>query len=139
METDAFLILVLSVHVAPLLGWWVLGIGVARYVLLLATVAGRSTPWRQAQVPPRRWRKVVAAYQGVALTVATADVLPAPVATLAVAAGFALLLASFGTEVVARRRQSLRVMPADERLTTWPPLRRKAVDGADVVSASGLS
>ena len=70
---------------------------------------------------------------------ATADVLPAPLATLAVAAGFALLLASFGTEVVARRRQSLRVMPADERLTTWPPLRRKAVDGADVVSASGLS
>jgi phosphatidylglycerophosphate synthase len=139
METDAFLILVLSVHVAPVLGWWVLGIGVARYVLLLGTVAGRTTPWRQAPLPPRRWRKVVAAYQGIALTVATADVLPAPVATLAVAAGFTLLLASFGTEVVARQRQFLRMMPADERATTWPALQRKEVDGSEIVSAGGLS
>jgi len=139
MEIDAFLILVLSVQVAPVLGWWVLGIGVARYVLLLATVAGRSTPWGRAQLPPRRWRKVVAAYQGIALTVAVANVLPTPVATLAVAAGLALLVASFGTEVVARRRHLLRAMPADERMTTWPALPRKASDGSEIVAASGLS
>lgn len=139
METDAFLILVLSAHVAPVLGWWVLGIGLARYVLLLVTLASRSTAWRRVQVPPRRWRKVVAAYQGVALTVAAADVLPAAVATFAVGAGLALLLASFGTEVAARRRPLLRAMPADGLSTTRPALRHKAVDGADVVSAGRLS
>ena len=46
METDAFLILVLCVYVVPVAGAWVLLIGLARYVLLLATcglaVAGRS-------------------------------------------------------------------------------------------------
>ena len=72
METDAFLILVLSVHVSRDLGWWVLGIGAARYVLLLGA-ASRWAPWLRGQVPARRWRKVVAAYQGIVLTVAAAQ------------------------------------------------------------------
>ncbi|NUR82247.1 MAG: CDP-alcohol phosphatidyltransferase family protein [Dermatophilaceae bacterium] len=105
METDAFLILVLSVQVARDLGWWVLGIGAARYVLLAVGAAGRRAPWLRGQVPARRWRKVVAAYQGIALTVATAHVLGERVVTTVVAAGLALLLVSFGTEVVALRRQ----------------------------------
>ncbi|MFM6848259.1 MAG: CDP-alcohol phosphatidyltransferase family protein [Terrabacter sp.] len=107
METDAFLILVLSVQVARDLGWWVLGIGAARYVLLLVGVAGRWAPWLRGQVQARRWRKVVAAYQGIALTVAAANVLDGRVVTAAVAAGLALLLVSFGTEVVALRRQAV--------------------------------
>ena len=64
METDAFLILVLSVYVVPLVGAWVLLIGLARYLLLVATALW---PWLRRPVPARRWAKVVAAVQGVAL------------------------------------------------------------------------
>ena len=62
METDAFLILVLSAYVAPAVGWWVLLIGAARYLLWLAE---RVWPWLRRPVPPRYWRKVVAAVQGI--------------------------------------------------------------------------
>ena len=72
-EVDAFLILILSVYVARSAGAWVLAIGAARYVV----PGGRVVlPWMRAQLPPRYWRKVVAATQGIVLTVAAADVLP---------------------------------------------------------------
>ena len=72
-EVDAFLILALSVYVAPTYGAWVLAIGAARYVFL----AGEwLLPWMRAPLPRRRWRLVVAAAQGIVLTVAAADVLP---------------------------------------------------------------
>jgi len=45
MEVDAFLLLVLSVYVAQLLGWWVLAIGLLRYVFV---VAGWLLPWMRA-------------------------------------------------------------------------------------------
>ncbi len=73
MEVDAFLILVLSVYVVGLAGWWVLAIGLARYAF---GVAGTLLPWMTAPSPPRYWCKVVAAVQGVVLTVAMADILP---------------------------------------------------------------
>ena len=73
MEVDAFLILVLSVYVARSVGPWVLAIGVARYAFV---VAGWLLPWLREPLPPRYWRKVVAAIQGIVLTVAAADVLP---------------------------------------------------------------
>jgi phosphatidylglycerophosphate synthase len=106
METDALLILVLSAHVSRDLGPWVFAIGLARYALLLVGVAARWAPWLRGQVPPRRWRKAVAAYQGVALTVAASHVLATTLTVTMVATGLALLLLSFGTEVVTLRRQS---------------------------------
>src|SRR6201996_5687580 len=60
-ETDAFLILVLSIAVARDYGSWVLAIGAARYVFL---IAGWLTGWLATPLPPRYWRKVVAAVQG---------------------------------------------------------------------------
>ena len=72
-EVDAFLILVLSVYVARSIGAWVLAIGLARYAFL---AAGWALPWMRAPLPPRHWRKVVCATQGIVLTVAAADVLP---------------------------------------------------------------
>ncbi len=75
-EVDAFLIVVLSVYVAPAVGWWVLAIGAARYLFLVGEWA---LPWMRAPLPPRYWRKVVAAAQGITLTVVAADVLPLPV------------------------------------------------------------
>jgi phosphatidylglycerophosphate synthase len=95
-EVDAFLIAVLSVYVARLIGPWVLAIGAARYAFL---VAGWALSWMRKPLPPRYWRKVVAATQGVVLTVAAADVLPRSVSATALAVALALLAESFGRDV----------------------------------------
>lgn len=96
MEVDASLVLALSVAAVPRVGRWVLLLGAARYLLLLATLL---VPRLGEPTPPRLWRKVVAVVQGVVLTLVCAGVLPAPAAEgLAVAAGLALAL-SFGTQV----------------------------------------
>ena len=92
-EVDAFLILALSVYVAPECGAWVLAIGAARYLFL----AGEwLLPWMRAPLPPRRWRKLVAATQGVVLTVAAAGVLPRALTQALLLAALALLAASMG-------------------------------------------
>jgi phosphatidylglycerophosphate synthase len=101
MEVDAFLILVLSVYVARSTGPWVLAIGAARYVLL---VARWGLPWLHGPVPPLYWRKVVAATQGIVLTCAAAEVLPVLWTEVALAASLALLSESFGREVWWLRR-----------------------------------
>ena len=92
-EVDAFLIGALSVYVAPEYGAWVLAIGAARYLF----GAGEwLVPWMRAPLPPRRWRKVVAATQGVVLTVAAAGVLPHAVTQALLAIALVLLAASVG-------------------------------------------
>jgi phosphatidylglycerophosphate synthase len=96
MEVDAFLILVLSVHVAETLGAWVLVIGAARYAFV---VSGWVLPWMCATLPFRYWRKVVAAVQGIVLTLATASIFPSPVVVLALLVAMALLAESFGRDV----------------------------------------
>ena len=98
METDAFLILVLSVHVSREFGWWVLAGGAARYALI---VAAWGAAWLRRQMPPRRWRKVVAGLQGVALTVAAAQLLEPGLATTLLVAALALLASSFATEIAS--------------------------------------
>jgi len=95
-EVDAFLILALSVYVARSTGAWVLTIGVARYAF---GAAGWVLPWMREPLPPRYWRKVVTAVQGIVLTVAAADVLPAAFAQLALMVALALLAESFGRDV----------------------------------------
>ncbi len=90
-EVDAFLILALSVYVAPLYGAWVLAIGAARYVFLLGEWL---LPWMRAPLPRRRWRLIVAAMQGIVLTVAAADVLPRSLMQALLGAALFLLAAS---------------------------------------------
>jgi phosphatidylglycerophosphate synthase len=97
MEVDAFLILVLSVYVARSVGPWVLAIGAMRYAYV---AAGWVLPWLRRPVPPRYWRKVVAGVQGVTLAVVASGVLPWPIADAAVIAALALLVESFGRDVV---------------------------------------
>jgi phosphatidylglycerophosphate synthase len=92
-EVDAFLILALSVYVAPACGWWVLAIGAARYLFLAGELL---LPWMREPLPPRRWRKVAAATQGVVLTVAAAAVLPLVLTQALLVASLALLTASMG-------------------------------------------
>src|SRR6202035_1468700 len=113
-EADAFLILLLSIAVSRDYGSWVLVIGAARYALLLA---GWLIPWLAAPLPPRYWGKVVAAVQGIVLTVAASGVLDRLVGMIAVAAALLLLAESFGRNVIwlyrtgagPRTRQALRV------------------------------
>src|SRR5918999_5220600 len=95
-EVDAFLILVLSVYVARATGAWVLAIGAARYAFL---AAGGLLPWMREPLPPRYWRKVVAATQGVVLTIAAAEVLPPALTQAALVGALALLCESFGRDV----------------------------------------
>src|SRR3954447_8584950 len=100
-EVDAFLILVLSAYVFRPAGVWVLAIGLARYAFL---AAGWPLPWMRAPLPPRYWRKVVAALQGIVLTIAAADVLPQAVTRGALLVALALLAESFGRDVWGLRR-----------------------------------
>ncbi len=96
-EVDAFLILVLSVYVARSAGAWVLLIGAARYAFL---VAGWALPWMREPLPPRYWRKFVCATQGLVLTVAAANVLPAAATRAALVGASVLLAESFGRDVL---------------------------------------
>jgi len=96
MEVDASLLLVLSIYVTRPFGGWALAIGAMRYAFVVATWV---LPWMRRSLPPRYWRKVVAATQGVVLVVATADVLPRPLTGAALAASLALLAESFGRDV----------------------------------------
>ncbi|HEX4088687.1 MAG TPA: CDP-alcohol phosphatidyltransferase family protein [Trebonia sp.] len=96
-EADAFLILVLSIFVSRDYGDCVLVIGAARYAFLLA---GWLIPWLRAPLGPRYWRKVVAAVQGVVLTVAASGVTSRLVGMIAVAVALLLLVESFGRDVI---------------------------------------
>jgi phosphatidylglycerophosphate synthase len=96
MEVDAFLALVLSVYVARSMGGWVLTIGVMRYAFVAAVWV---LPWMRGLLPPRFWRKVVAATQGIVLVVAAAGVLPRPLVVAALMATLAMLVESFGRDV----------------------------------------
>jgi phosphatidylglycerophosphate synthase len=95
MEVDAFLILVLSAYVARSAGWWVLLIGAARYLFV---VAGLALPWLRGTAPPRPWCKVVAVVQGVVLTIAAAGVVPIGWTRVALLIALVLLVESFGRE-----------------------------------------
>lgn len=103
MESDSVLVLVLSVVGAVTLGWWVIGVGVFRYVFALLTW---KMPWMGAPLPPRMSRKVVAATQGAVLVVATAGIVPQPQMAAVVGVVLALLVWSFGTDInwLSRRR-----------------------------------
>jgi len=108
MEVDAFLLLLLSVYVAPILGPWVLAIGLMRYVFV---AAGWMLPWLRLQLSPRYWRKVVTAVQGIALTLAASGLVP-ELAGLIVGVALVLLVESFGRDVVwlALRSRSRRAV-----------------------------
>src|SRR6202035_917706 len=113
-EADAFLILLLSIFVSRDYGSWVLAIGAARYALLLA---GWLIPWLAAPLPPRYWGKVVAAGQGIVLTVAASGLPDRRTGMIAVAAALLLLAESFGRNVIwlyrtgagPRTRRALRL------------------------------
>ena len=136
-EVDAFLILVLSVYVARSAGAWVLSIGLARYVFL---AAGWPAPWLRAALPPRFWRKTVAAAQGVFLTVAASHLLSQTATQALVVVALGLLAESFGRDVwwLWAHRPGTLVAPVTDAHTT----RTDAVltpDASDAERGSGRS
>jgi hypothetical protein len=85
------------VYVARSAGVWVLAIGAARYAFL---AAGWPLTWLREPLPPRYWRKVVTATQGIVLTIAAAQVLPPAVTQAVLVAALVLLAESFGRDVL---------------------------------------
>ncbi len=105
METDALLVLVLSVLVwqHEKAGAWVLLCGLMRYGFV---AAGWLLPWL-ARPLRSTWRgKAVAVGQLVGLGVALAPVVPAPPSAIAAAGALAALAWSFGIDVLWLSRQS---------------------------------
>ena len=96
-EADGFLILVLSAYVARSAGAWVLAIGLVRYAYAVATLL---LPWMRRDLPPRYWRKVVAAFTGIALLVAASGAAPPVVTYAGLVTACVLLAESFGWDVV---------------------------------------
>jgi phosphatidylglycerophosphate synthase len=114
MEVDAFLIFVLTIYAVRPIGGWVLVIGAMRYAFV---AAGWVLPWLRGRLPARQWRKVVAATQGIVLTVAVAGVLPPSLSVAAVAVALAMLVESFGRDVAWLWQRRPAVRPLPERLT----------------------
>ena len=124
-EVDAFLILILSAYVARSVGVWVLAIGLARYAFF---VAGLALPWLRRPLPPRYWRKVVAATQGIVLAIAAAHLLPRGVTDVALVGALILLAESFGQDIWwlwGRRRSA----PSRADAPAGPPGRVRTVVG----------
>lgn len=101
METDAALLVVLSLPLAVVIGLWVLAIGAMRYAFLAAAW------WRPAlgqRLAFSQFRRVVAGAQGIVLAVSVLPVLPVTIASVAVMVALILLLVSFGKDVIALER-----------------------------------
>jgi len=104
-ELDAALLLVLSLAAGPTVGWWVLAIGLMRYAFL---IAGHLRPALREPLAFSQFRRVVAAAQGIMLAVALAPVVPVGLGRTAVAMALALLVASFGRDVIHLERRGRR-------------------------------
>ena len=131
MEVDAFLIAVLSIHVAGSFGWWwVLLIGAMRY---LYVAAGRVWPWLRLSLPPRRSAKVIAAVQGVTLAITAAGLLPERLVWWSLVVALVLLVESFGQDCWALWRRRYEVESREPPAPSVPSTRR-----ARLISAIAL-
>lgn len=108
METDAFLMLVLSVLVwsEGRVGAWVMLIGAMRYLFV---AAGWALPALRGELFPSLRRKVACVVQGIALLVCLGPIVPQPLPVIVAAIALAMLVWSFGVDSVwlLRRRATL--------------------------------
>jgi phosphatidylglycerophosphate synthase len=105
METDAALILVLSVLVwrYDKAGAWVLMCGLRRYVFI---AAGKVLPWLAAPLRSTRRGKTVAVVQYIGRSVALAPIITPPFSTAVAAVTLAALAWSFTVDVMWLRREA---------------------------------
>ena len=101
MEADAVLFLVLSVLAAPVVGPWVLLIGLMRYLYVAAM---QVRPALRRPLAFSQSRRLIGGGQGVALGIAMLPAVPVPLAQAVVGLALALLLFSFGRDVVHLER-----------------------------------
>lgn len=109
IAVDCALAAVLSLAVAGRLGWWVLLIGALPY---LFGVAGRVWPWLRAPLPPRTSRKVIGVLPPLVLAAALLPAVPPTAASVMIGAVLALVLASFGRDVLLLRGGPVRAAAA---------------------------
>ena len=106
METDALLVLVLSLMVLHFgkAGAWVLAAGLMRYVFLLAA---RAWPWLARPLPSSHRRKTVCVVQITSLIVCLGPIIALPWSRALAAASLALLAVSFAIDIawLLRHRQ----------------------------------
>lgn len=104
METDAALILVLSILVwqHEKAGAWVLLCGLMRYAFV---AAGWLLPWLARPLQSTLRGKTVAVGQLVGLSVALAPIVPAPLSALAAALTLTALVWSFAIDIMRLSRQ----------------------------------
>lgn len=114
MELDAFLILVLAglVWTSTPLGFWVVFIGLIRYVFVLA---GWLWPRLEQDLPPSFRRKLICVVQVAALLVALAPVVSPPVAAGVCVVALTLLAYSFAVDVLWLVRRARRPAPSTGR------------------------
>jgi len=100
MEVDSVFALVLAVlaFVVGGVGWWVILLGLPRYLFGLAQLA---YPWLTASLPPRYSGKVICVIQLIALIVLQSPWVPSLIATALVVGVLGALAWSFGRDIVA--------------------------------------
>ena len=105
METDAALILVLSVLVwhHGKAGAWVLGCGLMRYLFV---AAGWALPWMAAPLRSTMRGKSVAIGQFVGLSVALSPIVKTPLSDVVAALTLGVLLWSFAVDIAWLKRQA---------------------------------
>lgn len=105
MEVDALLILVLSViaFAVDKAGLWVIAGGLLRYIYVAAAYV---SPALARPLAPAWRRKVIAVIQGATLTALLAPLVQPPVSAIAAGIALALLIYSFGVDILAQVRAS---------------------------------
>lgn len=104
MEVDSVFALVLALLavVAAGVGWWVILLGLPRYLFGLAQLVW---PWLTAPLPPRYSGKVICVIQLIVLIVLQSRWVPGPVAVVLTVGVLGALAWSFGRDIVALWRQ----------------------------------
>ena len=104
MEVDSVFALVLAVlaFVVAGVGWWVILLGLPRYLFGIAQLIW---PWLTAPLPPRYSGKVICVIQLIVLIVLQSPWVPAPIAVVLTVGVLGALAWSFGRDIVALWRQ----------------------------------
>lgn len=103
METDAAILMLLSVVISVALVPWAWVIGAMRYIFAALSLVRPA--WR-APLPRRPSRRVIAAGQGLALGIALAPFVGEMIASIVLAAAAAALFYSFGRDALALERRA---------------------------------
>jgi phosphatidylglycerophosphate synthase len=100
VEVDSIFALVLALlaFVVGGVGWWVILLGLPRYLFGLAQL---TLPWLTATLPPRYSAKVICVIQLILLIVVQSPWVPEPLATILIVVVLGALAWSFGRDIVA--------------------------------------